>query len=114
MTRRAPGDASATEPAPGLRPLQIVCLLGAFTSVMVAFLAFDEPSIKGFVVALAFVAVLVLHAMWRGLTTGELPYRHSLIDGAREPWFFFTVLVFYAFLIGMMIYISVDLLAREL
>ncbi|MCA9657189.1 MAG: hypothetical protein KC486_02500 [Myxococcales bacterium] len=120
MTREPRGKSATAEAAEteeerrGLRPLQLVCLLGAFASTMIALLAFDEPWLELIVVAMGFVVVLVLDAIWRGLTTGKLPYRQQLIDGAREPKLFAVMLLFYVFMAGSMVYFSVDLWTSEL
>jgi hypothetical protein len=106
-------DAADDEPR-GLRPLQVVCLLGAFISIMVLLLAFDEPRLDLIIIPCGFVVVLVLDAIWRGLTTGKLPYRQQLIDGAREPKLFAVMILFYLFMAGTLVYLGVDLWLTEL
>ena len=111
-SHRPAGPGPEDEPG-GLRPLQIVCIVGVFASALAGVLAFDEVSIKAVVASLCFAIILVADNLWRGLRTGKLALRGGLIDGATEPVAYFGAALLYLGMIGAMIYLGVDLLMSE-
>ena len=89
--------------------MQVICILGVFAAALIGVLAFDEVSLKAVVVSLGFAVILLSNALWRGLRSGKLAYRGTLIDGVQEPFAYFGMALFYLVMIGVMIYFGVDL-----
>ncbi len=109
IERRTFEDPESEPERVGVRPLQVVCVVGVFASALIGVLAFDEVSLRVIVLCLGFAVVLVLDALWRGLRTGKLAYRGALIDGVRDPLAYFGMILFYLAMVGLMIYYGVDL-----
>ena len=99
---------------PRIRPLQIICLVGFFVSTLIALLAYEEPSLRLLTLGMGFVVVLLGNTLWRGLRTGKLVYRGTLIDGVREPLAYFGMTLFYLVMLGLMIYYGVELWRIEM
>lgn len=97
-----------------MRPLQVVCTLGVFGAALIGVLAFDEVSLKAIVVSLGFAVILLSNTLWRGLRSGKLAYRGTLIDGVKEPFAYSGTAIFYLVMTGVMIYYGVDLWFTEL
>ena len=97
----------------GIRPLQVVCLIGGALALAGALFAFDEVSFELVVVALGFAAIIIADTLWRGLWTGKLPFRSQLVDSSQEPGSFVFLLLFYLAMLGGLVYFAVDLLMAE-
>jgi len=102
-------EAEEAEEAEGLRPIHVICVVGAFAAALVSLYAFDEVSLRGTVVSLGFAFVLLVNTLWRGLRTGKLVFRGSLIDGTKEPISYFGMVLFYFVMACCMIYFAIDL-----
>ncbi len=94
----------------GLRPFQLLCIIGAFGFIMAGLLLFEEPDLRYLFTGVMCVFVLVLGTVLRGVVTGVLPFKGTRYVYSEQPLGYMFALLFYTAMCGLMLYISVSAL----